>query len=252
MNQNPYAPPKDVPLPVAPPGELAGPQPWSVGEVVSLAWEALKRDWVVLVFAPFAAQLVAGVPNYIPAVALATQAVEPNSTEYWILYAICMIAALTVGTFFQVGLLRIFLAAARGQRADFAELFRGMDRFVPLLGATVLMFFVVFLGYLLLIVPGIILAIGLSLAQFYVVDAEQGPVEALKSSWEATKGHKGNLFLLGLAAFGLAILGLLACCLGYYVAMPVAWVAFSIAYLRISGRGAAPPAYPGAPPVFSR
>jgi uncharacterized membrane protein len=146
-----------------------------------------------------------------------------------------MFIAIIIGTFFQVGQLRIFLTAARGGRPELGTLVSGSDRFLPLLGTTLLLSLIVLFGYVLLIIPGIILALGLGFAQFYCVDAGMGPVESLKHSWEATKGHKGKIFLFGLAAFGISLLGLLACCVGFYVATPLVWLAFAIIYVRLSG-----------------
>ena len=60
-------------------------------------------------------------------------------------------------------------------------MFSGAGRFLPLLGVLFLTLLAVMLGYALLIVPGIILALGLSFAQFYVVDQKMGPIDALKA-----------------------------------------------------------------------
>jgi hypothetical protein len=115
---------------------------------------------------------------------------------------------------------------------------------------------VVVIGFVLLIVPGVIAMLGLYLTQFYVVEANMGPIEAMKASWESTKGQKGDIFVLILLSFFVILGGILAFCVGIFVAIPVIWVAMAIAYLRISGRGApamagggfGPP--PGAPPGY--
>ena len=240
MNVNPYAPPgQDDWVPGSLPGPGA-PGHWEVGEVFSLAWEQFKPQWPILVLAPFLAGLAAGIPNYLPSILLVARVVEPNSAEYWIIYAICMVVAITIGTFFQVGQLRIFLTAVRGGRPELGTLLSGGDRFLPLLGMTLLVTLGIAVGYVFLIVPGIILALGLSLSAFYCVDAGLGPIEAMKASWQATRGHKGKIFLFGLMAFLIAIVGLLACCIGVYAATPVIWMAFAIVYIRLSGYVSSP------------
>lgn len=240
MNVNPYAPPgQDDFMPGSLPGPGA-PGNWEVGEVLSLAWTQFKEQWIILILAPFLAGLASGIPNYIPSILLMTRAVEPGSTEYWVIYAICMLVALVVGTFFQVGQIRIFLTTVRGGRPELGTLVSGSDRFLPLLGTTLLLTLVIVIGYVFLIIPGIILALGLGFAQFYCVDAGTGPVESMQRSWEATKGHKGKIFLFGLAAIAVSIAGLLACCVGIYAATPVLFLAWAIIYVRLSGYVDAP------------
>ena len=63
------------------------------------------------------------------------------------------------------------------------------------------------LGYLALIIPGIIAALRLFWADEFVVAHSLGPVEALKKSWELTKGALGEVFVFQIlaGAFGWVI-----------------------------------------------
>jgi len=66
-----------------------------------------------------------------------------------------------------------------------------------------LIFYVLYLvmtliGSLLLIVPGIICLLRLSLASFLIIDKELAPIDAMRRSWIITKGYTWNLFLFGL------------------------------------------------------
>ena len=103
-------------------------------------------------------------------------------------------------------------------------------------------------GFVLLIVPGVILSLGLLLAPYYVVDAQMGPIAAMKASWGATRGQKGDVFVLVLAGVGLALLGLVMCFFGILATFPIYSVAVAAAYTRMSGLGVAPPMYGAAPP----
>ena len=56
------------------------------------------------------------------------------------------------------------------------------------------------LGLILLIIPGIIVALGLSMAMLCFRDApDDGFFEAIKNSWSIMKGNKFNLFMLYLS-----------------------------------------------------
>jgi uncharacterized membrane protein len=88
----------------------------------------------------------------------------------------------------------------------------------------------VFLGTILLIVPGVILSLMFFATLYLIMDKGLGPVVAIKESMRITKGHKWTLFVLLLASAGIAILGLLALIVGLLVAVPVTALAAVHAY----------------------
>jgi hypothetical protein len=252
-NYNPYAYTSQQAAPQAAASFVAGaPEPWEVGDVIGHAWRVFKPHWATLVFTQLISGVIGGVPNYIPGVLVATQAVEPNSSTYWTIYGVCLVVGLVFSSFFTGGMIKIWCAASRGQTPQFGDMFAGASRFLPLLGTLFLTLLVVMLGYVALVVPGIILGLGLAFAQCYVVDQNMGPIAAMKASWEATKGHKGKIFLFGLVAFLMALGGYLACCVGVFVALPLIMVAWVTIYTRISGTSGGaglPPGTFGGPPA---
>jgi hypothetical protein len=261
MEYNPYAAPNvDDMRPDPGAGRAGAPQPWEVGEVLGLGWEAVKRDWPVLVFAPFLAFVIGSIPGAIFTLLERAGVIVQLTATWWALYAGVTLVGLVIQSFFAVGMLRIFLIAARGQEPEFGMLFGGADRWLPMFLTTLLFFLSVAIGYVFLIVPGVILACGFWLATYHCVDANLGPIASLRASWEATRGQKGQMFLLGLASFGVMMLGLAACCVGIFAAWPVTYVASAIVYLRRTGQAATfapegpagfgPP--PGNPPGYPR
>ena len=248
-NYNPYA----YTSPNQPPGmamtpAAGAPQPWEIGEVISHAWAMFKPHWPTLVFTQLLTGILGGIPNYVPGVMLATHSVEPHSSAYWTIYGVCMSLAILLNAFFSGGMIKVWLSATRGQAPQFSDMFSGMGRFLPILAVLLLTILGVGLGYVLLVVPGIILALGLSFSQFFVVDQKLGPIDAMKASWKATSGHKGKIFLFGLVALLLFIGGYLACCIGVFVALPIVMVAWATIYTRITGtvgNAMQPPPPPG-------
>jgi hypothetical protein len=246
MNYNPYAPPQAGPPPqLQQPQGVGVAQPWEIGEVIGAAFEAFKVNWVVLVFAHLLGGILAAVPSFIPVILVVAGVIDVGSGEYWGIYSASMVVAITVDAFLYVGLWRIALAAARGQRPDFGLLFSGGDRFLPMLGAFWLLILAIGAGYILLVVPGVILALGLYMSVLFVIDQNMGPIDAMKASWNATQGYKARLFVFGLVAFGMVIAGYIACFVGVFAVIPILSVASAIIYLRLSGRGAPPP-----PPMY--
>jgi hypothetical protein len=213
---------------------------WSPGEVLKLAWGSLGRYWFVLVVGYLIDFVVTQAVSQGPVFALKLSTVGQQTPLVATFVGVaCGIAGMVVGAFFLVGLLRACLEAARGQPVRFATLFLGGDRFLPMVGLYFLMTLAVGIGFLLLIVPGIILAFGLSFAPLFVADANLGPIAAMRASWEATRGQKWKIFELGVLSTGVTILGLIACGVGLIPAVSLSYVAWAIAFTRVSGRGPA-------------
>jgi hypothetical protein len=238
-------------------------QPWRVGEVLSIGWERFKQNWAVLVFSFVVYVIIAQVLARLAVLPLERvypmptppPGAEPDevlremvSGPFFANVGVTGFVGWVARSFFSTGLIRIWLAAARGQTPSFALLFLGGDRFFAMLGVTLLTGVATTLGFMLLVVPGVILTLGLALAQFYVVDAKMGPVPAMTASWQATRGFKGDLFVLGLAGIGLSILGACMCFVGVAATVPIVFVAAAAAYTRMSGLGPAPAAQATAPP----
>jgi uncharacterized membrane protein len=185
-----------------------------------------------------------------PALLELAHVLEPRSHADFAVTGVTALLVLAVSAFFHVGLIRMWLQIARGEEARFNVLFTGRDRFLPMLGCTVLMGLAIGLGLLLFVVPGVIVLVGCCLAPLYVVDRGLGPVEALSASWRVTRGHWAELFLLFLVMFGLALLGLCMCCVGALATYPLAALAFAVAFTRITGT--APVAQYSAPDYWPR
>ena len=60
-------------------------------------------------------------------------------------------------------------------------------------------------GFILLIVPGVILILRWSAASGFLIGARKGVVESLSASWEATRGHSWPILGAGLVLFLLVI-----------------------------------------------
>jgi uncharacterized membrane protein len=125
--------------------------------------------------------------------------------------------------------------------------------FLNYVGASILVTLIIILGYILLIVPGVIASLALMFATYLVIDHDLGPVEALKESVRITQGNRWNLFVLGLALVGINILGFLCLIVGLLVSLPVSGLALVHAYRFLSQANAISPAsnisVPAAPTV---
>ncbi|NUO53380.1 MAG: hypothetical protein HOV80_31410 [Polyangiaceae bacterium] len=233
MTFNPYAPPSDPSQFVAAPGpEGGGPLPWEPGEVLSAAWEIVKVHWPVLIFGPFVGEFIAAMPGQVfSGIGVAMDDVQVAQ----VMNIVGTLIGLAAGAFFNVGITRVFLSAARGEQPRFGDIFSGGNRFLALLGAQLLVGLCILVGFILLIIPGIYASLALSQTNYYVIDKNMGPIEAMQASWRATEGQKGNIFLYGLLSLLVLIAGMIACCVGLFPAGAVVGLGMAIIYTRISG-----------------
>ena len=87
----------------------------------------------------------------------------------------------------------LFLRAVRNQKIEVREMFDGFKKnYLNIILASLLTFAIVGLGFLFLIVPGIILACRLSFVSYLVMDKNMEPVAAVEKSWEMTKIQSAN------------------------------------------------------------
>lgn len=124
-----------------------------------------------------------------------------------------------------VGAIRLSLAVVDGKKLTINEIFTFDGKLVGVaILAYVLYILAVMVGLMVLVVPGIMIAIGCSFALFTVVDKKDiGPVQALKASWAMTNGDLLSIALLSSA------MGLIA----YIVILPAYEIFAVLAFLSV-------------------
>jgi uncharacterized membrane protein len=232
---NPYAPPTEpfAPPPVGGVPTGGNPADWEAGDVLGQAWEVFKRQWVTFFLGPLLAYFAAGIPAR-----MITQLAMNTGADQEVVVALSFVGQViswAIISYFNAGLIKASLSAVRGYTPSFGELFQGGPRFLPLFGTYFLMYLAISVGLIMLIVPGIIVALALSMAPFYCVDQNMGPVDAFKASWNVTEGQKGKLFVFALLSFLLMIVGILFCCIGMYGAVGVVALGNAIIFTRLTG-----------------
>lgn len=200
----------------------------TVGGAYSHAWNILKQDFWSLLLVGFIAWLLVGiVPNIFARVGGGAQAI---SALYQIL----------VGTPISFGAAYAWLRAVRGLKPEVGDLFAPFQRnYVSCVLAGLLLEIVIVVGFILLIIPGIILAVRLAFVPFLVIDEGRGPVEALLESWRRTSGYGWTLFGAFLLGIVIVIVGLILLIVGSIPATMLIYLAFASLYAAITARRAA-------------
>lgn len=139
-----------------------------------------------------------------------------------------------------LGLLIFYIKIARGENAELGDLFSGGPYLLRALGAGAIIFLSTVAGFILLIIPGIIIALMFSQTLCVLVDQNVGAIDALRMSAKATRGNKLTLFALGLLMIPVvALVTLLTCLIGYFFVVPFVQLLAVVTYLAMTGQGMA-------------
>lgn len=138
-----------------------------------------------------------------------------------------------VSLIIQVGIIKIVLGLYDGEPLNLANLY-SMSHLAPrFLGASILYGLAILVGLVLLIIPGIYLAIKLQFYSFLIVDKNAGVMDSLKKSWTLTQGAALDLFLFTLAIIILNILGAIVLLVGLLVTIPTTTMASIYVYRKL-------------------
>ena len=107
------------------------------------------------------------------------------------------------------------------------------EKWLNLLIANLLVELIVFVGSMLLVIPGIIALVGLSFVSYIVVDSDTSGTDAIKKSWEMMKGYKWDLFVFSLSFLGWMLLGVLTIGILYIWLLPYVSVACVIYFDKL-------------------
>ena len=105
-----------------------------------------------------------------------------------------------------VGLVAYMLKFTRGQKPELNEIFGFYKNFFPILAVTLLVGFFTGLATIAFIIPGIIVALMLSMSLYLMADGETDIFGVLKKSKDMMNGHKWEFFVFQLSFIGWILL----------------------------------------------
>jgi uncharacterized membrane protein len=198
---------------------------FTISEAVRFGFEKAKANlffYIVLFLIVIAIYIVYFVLQTV-LVSQVGQGVKPLFSLFsWILSSIISLGVVTIS-----------LKIIDNKKPDYKDLFfKNWRLLFVFIIANLLRQIVVVIGFILLIIPGIILSIKLQYIEYLIVDKNMG-FEAINKSWEMTKGVKLKLFGLGLVLGLINILGLLAIILGLFITVPLSMLASAYVYRKL-------------------
>lgn len=119
---------------------------------------------------------------------------------------ISSISLLFISFPFEVGIFN-YCINIKNNKSDFKDIFYGFKIYSKTLILGIIIGLLSAIGLLLLVVPGMIIIYGFSMTPFILLkDTEISSTDALKLSWDMTRGKKMDIFLFELSFIGWRIL----------------------------------------------
>ena len=124
----------------------------------------------------------------------------------------------------------MFLKAMRDDEVDLKVLFEGFkNQYLNIVLANLIVVALTIIGFVMLIIPGIIIACRLAFVPYLVMDRNMEAMKAVEKSWQMTKGHGWTIFGMAILSFFICIGGLLV--FGVGILLSLMWVHAAFATL---------------------
>lgn len=257
------APPPDASTPPPPPAaSVPSPAdgPWSVGSAFSYGWAKFQQNLGGILVAMLILFVIGAVISAIwffivgaitgaltsdvqlsinpETGAITTSGGSPNFLISLFLGALGALVYYTVFGFIQAAVTRAALAITEGRPVDTSTVL-STEKVGKVIVAALLVGVATAIGYLFCFVGAVVVSFFLAYTFFFVIDQDQEPVEAMKSSFAFVKEHLGDLVVFYLASIAAYIVGSLLCGIGLIVAVPVVIIATAYTYKKFTNQAVA-------------
>jgi uncharacterized membrane protein len=121
-----------------------------------------------------------------------------------------------------VGYMRMIQKEEQGARAEIADVFKGFDDFVPALLAVLLSSIAVSIGFMLCIVPGLLIMALVPTSAYLVAMGEKDGIRAIQRAFAAIRENLLGTVICSLVLGIVGSLGTILCGVGVILTMPIA------------------------------
>lgn len=200
---------------------------WKIGSLLKDGFKTWKEHWVlitgILLFSTVLPMVPHGLQMAVSEDALLTR---------FILFLIwCLFTILA-----EMGFTTILLKASKNESYVFSDFFSRFDLFPSYFCAYVLNVLAIFVGILLVVIPGIIFALKFSMYRFFVLEDSLDGIEALKKSNQITYGHKWHILGFFIVACLINLFGVLLLGIGWLFTFPVTFLAWTHLFFILTNR----------------
>lgn len=196
-------------------------------ELKTRAKQQLKGNWWTAIGVLLIVAVITGFLSFL-------------STRYdggiWTTTLLCIVTFLIIAPL-GLGQSIFFLKLAKNKEGKCSDVFLGYKNFLKVIGVSILIEIIVGIGFIVLIIPGIILSIMYSQAYYILAENPNiGIVKCLKESRLMMRGQKWNYFVLMLSFILWGILMTITCGIAGLYVVPYYEVTFTNFYLDINNK----------------
>jgi uncharacterized membrane protein len=233
-----------------------GQQPYSIGEGFTWAWNKFSKNAGALIVATLVYGLIVGVLygifvgiSFALAPTVTTYSDYGYGADYsasasfgfasYLVLGLGALVAAIVGFAIQSAYTSSLLDIANGQPVTIGSFFKPRNLGAVIV-AGVIVAILTGIGYLLCIIPGIIVAFLTMFTVYALLERNLSPIDAIKASVDITRANLGNAILAWLLSALVLAAGVAVCYIGVIVAAPVASLFLVYTYRKLSGGQVAP------------
>lgn len=225
----------------------------NIENTISQAWALTKKHLPIFLLLTFLMQSVGGIPQSVYYSEYMKAIMESGTMiteEQWLEMAdpatLISVGIFTILAGILCWLIQIYLTivgyrllddAVKGEKPNLTNRLKDGLRGYGMAFITYISYsFIVCLGVLACILPGVFLAVRLIFTPVIaVLHPERTFSECFSQSWNMTKGHFWKLLIMGIVAILLNILGFICCCVGVLVTSIITYFMLILAYRTLSG-----------------
>lgn len=200
-------------------------------EFMAEAWLLVKKYFWVLVGVVALQFILINLPSIVEEAV--KNAYKLRESNLFVALSATLITII-ISSIVQPGLIGISLKTADGGTPRFADLFSQARIALKYFCGALLYNVIVFVGLLLLVIPGVIWFLKFSFWQYALVDKNAGILESFHASSRMTAGYKKSLFVLYVYLGALNTLGIIALGVGLLATVPLTILVLARVYRKLS------------------
>jgi|tagenome__1003787_1003787.scaffolds.fasta_scaffold20849642_2 hypothetical protein len=219
--------PPPPPPPPPEPGDSRSRSPanFALGDALSYGWNSYWKNvgpMLLIAVVVFAIQIVFSALG--------------DATDSVAVQVILQLVGALVSLLITLGWFRVALEVTNGVKPELGDVFKAIG-YGPFILASILFYLGALIGFILLIVPGIIFVATFGFYGFVIAQRgdDVGVLESLQRSQEITRGHRWQLFGMAIVLFLVNLVGLIACIVGVVFTLGITLIAWAYLYRALSG-----------------
>ena len=198
-----------------------------ISEILKTSWQSLKSQLWILVGLLIGYMIISFT---LSAFAGPTSPTSFSIGRIIVVYLLSMI----IGLIFSLGYLKNLFQTLDGIEPQFSAYGQQARKILTYFVASILVSIVVSIGFMLLIIPGVYLALRLQFFAAFIVEEDAGIIDSIQRSWKITEGQVLPLFVLLLTMIGLIILGAILLLVGVFVTAPLVYMMYCTSFRKLN------------------